>query len=149
MVGGEDGAEVDAEQPLVDGEEGDRHTGRQHPEQRGQVDREVREQQRTLQRAVLQGAVRQRPHARHVQVQPLQREQREEQEGLRAADQTGQPLGGAGLVLGPDQQVGGDVGVESLVVGVGVVAGVLVLPPPVAHPDARPGDPPGHLAGPA
>jgi hypothetical protein len=30
-----------------------------------------------------------------------------------------------------------------------VVAGVLVLPPPVAHPDTGTDDPSGHLAGPA
>ncbi|CAM5249514.1 hypothetical protein SCHAM137S_05568 [Streptomyces chartreusis] len=54
-----------------------------------------------------------------------------------------------GLILGPDQQVGVEVRVEFLVIGVGVVAGVFVVPPPVAHSDPGTGDPAGHLAGPA
>src|SRR5690606_39512312 len=82
-------------------------------------------------------------------VEALQREQGKEEERLPAAEQAGQSGGGAGLVRGPDEQVGSDVGVEVLGVGVGVVTGVLVLPPAVAHADRRAGDPSGQLAGPA
>ncbi|CAM5643803.1 hypothetical protein STENM223S_02291 [Streptomyces tendae] len=96
---------------------------------------------------MLERTVGDRPAARHVQVEALQSEQREEEERLPAAEQAGQSRGRAGLFLGPHEDVGIDVGIEALGVGVGVVTGVLVLPPAVPHPDQCPGGPPGHLAG--
>jgi hypothetical protein len=77
-----------------------------------------------------------------------QGEQREEQAGLVAGDEAGQAAPAEGRLGGPDQHLGGHVGVEVVVVRVVVVAGVLVHPPAVAHADAEvAGEAPGDLAG--
>lgn len=68
-----------------------------------------------------------------MEVEAFQGQQREEQQRLVATEETGQATAGAGLLGGPHQDVRGDIGVQFLMIGIGVVAGVLVHPPAVAH----------------
>ena len=69
----------------------------------------------------------------------LQQQQREEQPGLVAGEQPDQPVPGAGLAVGEGQRGDADVGVQVLVVGVGVVGVVLGDPPAEADPDQQVG----------
>src|SRR5215211_6257143 len=77
--------------------------------------------------------------AGQVQVGCFQQQQGEEQPALVAGDEADQPMLGAGLVGGEGQGGDADVGVQVLVVGVGVVGVVLVHPPVEAHPDQQVG----------
>src|SRR5215216_8023147 len=88
--------------------------------------------------------------AGQVQVGCFQQQQGEEQPALVAGNQPDQPMLGAGLVGGEGQGGDADVGVQVLVVGVGVVGVVLVHPPVEAHPDQQVGvDQADQVVGPA
>ena len=88
-------------------------------------------------RAAADAGLQQRSNARHAEIDALERQERHEQRGLAPADEARDALALAGLALRPHEQIRRYVRVALLVVGVGVVAGVLVHPPAVAH--AHPG----------
>ncbi|OLT28787.1 hypothetical protein BJF83_14225 [Nocardiopsis sp. CNR-923] len=99
MIGGEDAAEVDAEQPLVDRDERQRLERFQHGEHHREVEHEVGAEQDALQEAMPGAGPEQRAHTAHVQVEALQREERVEEERLPPAEEGGQPPGRSRLVL--------------------------------------------------
>src|SRR5215216_7218402 len=83
--------------------------------------------------------------AGQVQVGCFQQQQGEEQPALVAGNQPDQPMLGAGLVGGEGQGGDADVGVQVLVVGVGVVGVVLGDPPAEADPGEQVGVEQAHL----
>ncbi len=76
----------------------------------------------------------QRPHARHVQVDRLEGQEREEQPGLVAGRPPGEPATAGRLAGVEHQRARVHVRVRGEVVGPGVVRVVLVDPPGPAHP---------------
>jgi len=89
-------------------------------------------------------AVQQGLHARDVQVEALQGEQREKQPSLPAGEgrrETGPRSRGCG---GEGQHARTDVGVFAFLVGGVVMLVVFAFPPAVAQPGEQPGQYPGH-----
>ena len=131
VVRGERGAHVDAEDGELHAEEGERHAERQEPEERAEVDREAQRDERELDPAALDlAAAEQVLDAERVQVQALERQQREEQPPLAAGDRGAQEPGGLrGILLEERDGVDLDVGVLADAVRVRVVARVLAHPP--------------------
>jgi hypothetical protein len=77
------------------------------------------------------------PEALDLQGDAFEEGEGEEQPGLVAGEPAPEAGAFRGLFAGEDEDVGGDVGVLVDVVGVGVVAVVLVVPPGVAHPEQQ------------
>ncbi len=137
VVGGEGGAQVQAEQALLDQDEHHGLDRRQHQEHQGEVADGVRGQQGRLQWPVAGGPAGQRADARCMQADRLAEQHREEQVRLVAVDQPGPRPSGASLGIGEGQGVEHDVGIGALGVGMGVVLVVLAHPPAIAEPDAQ------------
>src|SRR5919106_2588230 len=149
VVGSERTAQVQPEQPLLDGQEDQRLQRRQHQPQGGEIGAEMDSQQQPLDRVGPAAAPEDGLDGGGVQVGGLQQQQGEEQPALVAGQQPDQPVLGAGLVGGEGQGGDADVGVQVLVVGVGVVAGVLGDPPVEADPDPQVGvEEPDQVVGP-
>lgn len=89
--------------------------------------------------ALTSGLVSQVLEAGDLQRDALQEQHREEQPGLVAGEPAGEALALRGLLLGPDEGADADVGVLVHVVGVGVVAYVLVVPPGFVHAEEQVG----------
>ena len=81
--------------------------------------------------------------AQRVQVQTLERQQREEQPALALGDEGVQALGLRGILFDERDRVDLDVGVLADLVRVRVVAGVLADPPAVADADDAGREDPG------
>jgi hypothetical protein len=130
----------------MDGDEEQRQPGREDREDHAEVHGQVHHQQHRLQPPVPHGRALQRAEAPVVQVEPFEREQREEHVRLPASHPAAKPAALQRLLLCPHQSAGPHVRVFVFVVGVGVVASVLVHPPAVAEAGGQvAGDEAGHL----
>jgi hypothetical protein len=97
----------------------------------------VRHQQEGLDRAFTGRLPTQVLEAVDLQRDAFQKGEREEEPGLVAGEPAPEAGTVHGLLAGEDEDVGFDVGILVDVIGVGVVAVVLVVPPPVAHPEQQ------------
>ena len=137
VVGRERRAHVETEHRDLETDEGEGHAQREHQEHRGQIDREPQHQHGQLEPATRDAAVLpQALHGLEVQVDALEQQQREEEQPLPPGEPGLEPAPGGGTLLLEGEGVDLDVGVLAHLVRVPVVAGVLVHPPRVAHPDA-------------
>ena len=129
MVGGEAGAEVDADHGLVHQDEEQPQSGPQEEDDRAQVGGEVDRDQGQLGGAVAVAPGQHVAGAVIAEVERLEQQEREEEIALVADDQARDANLGPGLRLGEGDHREVDVGVEVQLVGVAVVQVVLVDPP--------------------
>jgi hypothetical protein len=135
-------AHVEPEQAELDREEHGRLVGREHEEHEREVADEPDGEERDLDRAPRHVLSHEHAvHARHVQRDPLEEQDREEERALvrhEPAQERGMLAFDAVGRHGDHREL--DVGVDAELVGVGVMTGVLVLPPAVAHADEQVAD---------
>ncbi|MBB6421588.1 hypothetical protein HDC93_007221 [Streptomyces sp. AK010] len=124
----------------MDCEEKKRPGGGEDGEEAAEVRHEVNHEQRALECGPFHRRTFQSAETAEAQIQTFQGQQREEERGLVLSDETRQAPCPARLPTRPDENVRRDVRVLSLVIGIRVMPGVLVHPPPVAHAQQQVGD---------
>jgi hypothetical protein len=103
----------------------------------GEVAAQVQRQQAELEPSGSAGRAQQFAHARHVEIDALEQEQREEHIGLRLGPPCAESPALGRLTGGEHQRAVSDVGILLRVIGVRVVASVFRDPPAEAEADAE------------
>ena len=130
--------------PELHAEERESDAGREHQEHQGEEADDPDGDERDLDRATAQRLAGEHPpHARGVQREPFEQQDREEEQPLVRHQPSERPdarRSAMRLLGGERDHRQLDVGIGADLVRVGVVPGVLVLPPSVAHADEEVAD---------
>jgi hypothetical protein len=136
-------AQEQAEQSHLNTKEGGGLARRQDHQQHGEVSAEASNEECRLGRSVPQRlSAHDRLDARHVQREPLQHQEREEEIALPPGQPTGETAPALRCRRCERERTGSQVGVCALLVRVGVVTVVLSQPPAIAQPGEEPRDHP-------
>jgi len=136
-------AQEQAEQSHLNTKEGGGLARRQDHQQHGEVSAEASNEECRLGRSVPQRlSAHDRLDARHVQREPLQQQEREEEIALPPGQPTGETAPALRCRRCERERTGSQVGVCALLVRVGVVTVVLSQPPAIAQPSEEPRDHP-------